>query len=524
MDLVLHKTFFDAVGKGSVEELDKFASTYGMELVVQLVSSSNETGDTPLLLAVRENHEKMVDLLAVKFRAPISQSKTFMWQGLCYEEIPPFAVALISSNKTIPSIVSFLIVKDPFYTSPPFLHSIMSSNNTLQQKIDILELVGAAYILESLADGKKTNLPEFGLECLKQAILLRHGEPSVPKAGVNDIQQFLKNTSEVSTVEELEGLYPNSEWLQIQALLILYRILHRTQPIPSLYFLHFFSQFMVSRPHVKTVDPTEQICDVNAMLFILESYNVHEWETRGSFQFVSAAFLRLSTFFETLPKNLIPLESLLKFLWFLSVCSLVRKPFVTYLISRYPMLNILIQMICDQQPISPETKRCLTHYIPLINKEPYIIGRIYGGFYGKDKLIDMIELLVKAGASPNATVVYEYFPNFFRDDGNTPLHFLLKSCDVSPLMIARMKLLVEAGAHLDQVNLIGQSPVSLFKDMEKKHARLRLPAIPELQCLFYSVLPLKCYAAQAVAKHLVEYPQALPSELPLSIRSFIQLH
>ena len=79
MDLVLHKTFFDAVGKGSVEELDKFASTYGMELVVQLVSSSNETGDTPLLLAVRENHEKMVDLLAVKFRAPISQSKMFMW-------------------------------------------------------------------------------------------------------------------------------------------------------------------------------------------------------------------------------------------------------------------------------------------------------------------------------------------------------------------------------------------------------------------------------------------------------------
>ena len=45
-----------------------------------------------------------------------------------------------------------------------------------------------------------------------------------------------------------------------------------------------------------------------------------------------------------------------------------------------------------------------------------------------------------------------------------------------------------------------------------------------MQSLFYSVLPLKCYAAQAVAKHLVEFPQALPSELPRSIRSFIHLH
>ena len=194
----------------------------------------------------------MVDLLAVKFHASTSQSKTFMWQRVCYEGIPPFVVALVSSNKTIPSIVSFLTIQDLFYTSPPFLHFIMSSNNSLQQKIDILELVGAAYILESLADRKKTNLAEFGLECLKQAILLRHGEPSVPKAGVNDIQQFLKNTSEVTTVEELEGLVSDPELLQIQALLILYRILHRTQPIPSLYFLHFFSQFMVSKPYVKT--------------------------------------------------------------------------------------------------------------------------------------------------------------------------------------------------------------------------------------------------------------------------------
>ena len=97
----------------------------------------------------------MVDLLAVKFHASTSQSKTFMWQRVCYEGIPPFVVALVSSNKTIPSIVSFLTIQDLFYTSPPFLHFIMSSNNSLQQKIDILELVGAAYILESLAEWEK---------------------------------------------------------------------------------------------------------------------------------------------------------------------------------------------------------------------------------------------------------------------------------------------------------------------------------------------------------------------------------
>ena len=189
MDPVLHKkTFFDAVGKVSVKDLETFVTTHGMEVAVHLVNSSNETGQTPLLLAVRGNNEKMVELLSVKFNTPISKIRRFMWKGLDYEAIPPCFIVLVCSSKIIPSIVRFLIVRNPFYTSPIFINNIISSNNTLQQKIEILELVGAAYILESLADGKQNNLTELGLACWKQAILLRHSEPFVPKDGIDGVQ------------------------------------------------------------------------------------------------------------------------------------------------------------------------------------------------------------------------------------------------------------------------------------------------------------------------------------------------
>ena len=330
----------------------------------------------------------------------------------------------------------------------------------------------------------------------------------------------------MTTIEELDDLISDPQLLRIQAILFLYRILHRTQTIPSLYFLHFFSKFLVSKPNMKTVDKMEQICDVDAMLFILESYNEQGWETRGTFQFVSAAFLHLFSVLEELPKHLLPLESLLKFLCLLSSCSSERKPFVTYLLSRYPMLNILIEILYDNWPISRENKRCLSHYIPRINVDHYIMGRLYGGFNNKDKLIEMIELLVESGANPYATVIYQVSPNLYRYDGDTPLHILLIkcNCNVTPEMIARIKLLVEAGAHLDQLNSIGQSPLSIFKLLERKRAEKKLAAIPELQHLFYSVLPLKCYASQTVAKHILEYPQSVACDLPRSIISFINFH
>ena len=533
MDTALQEIFFDAVSKGSVGAVEEFVSTHGKELAIELVNLSTKTGDTPLLLAVKGNHKEMVHSLFLKFHAPVSPNDQFLWQGAHYKAVPPFCAALLCSNKTCPYIVKSLILLDVLSSiSPVILHSIMSSGNTRSQKIELLELIGATYILEDHFQ----NSTKFGLACWKQAMLLRQEKPLLPKADTNNpVQQYLENNTEIATLEELEGLAispeENANLLKIQALLILYRILHSAHPIPSLYFLHHFSRFIL----YSQCQSVETLHVVDVMLFILESYHAHQWETRDDFEFVDDVFPRLSHAFSTLPKQIVSLESLLKTVWFASLYdsklqqspqSLQRSNVSVYDAS---LQRTLFEVLLDQQN-SQEFKRYLSIYIPLLNPYPKVIGRLY--FQSKvQKEFVLIDKIVEAGGNPNAVDI--------DDDGyttgSTPLHFIFRKClrkdyfnrnqfEVGPVEIARIQMLVDAGAHLDQVNSLGDTPLSLFKELEKGRAKKGLVEIPELQQAFSKILPLSCYAAQVLVKHLLGNRQKLPLELPRSIRTFVHLH
>ena len=521
--MALQEVFFNAVSKGSVEEVRTFVATHGWILTKELVNSSIENGgDTPLFMAVKGNQEKMVYFLE-QLTSPIRQIGSFVWRGLRYEGVPPTFVALVCGNKIRPAIIESLTFKE--VTGGNFLQSVVSGNNTQQQKIDALELVGAAFILEDFGVGKHE---EFGLDCWKQAMVLRQatsGEPAIPKTGTHERIVQLFNTTEVATTEELEVLaVGNKKLLLIQALVVLHRILQHAHPIPSLFFLHHFSRFILYNKEVY-LNSMEPIHVANALLFILEAFHDHQWETgSGSdLYYVNSVFRTLWRCFNELPTHLVSIESLLKATWLFSIWDSKQEQPEPSLISLYvSLLFYSIDMLCIQQPISKETNRFLSRYIPLLNQHLNIIGRLYGKIYNKGKLQSMIGLLVKVGSNPNATAVFD-------DDsteGNTPLHLLLMQCDpdVSPSVIALMKLLVNAGAHLDQMNSSRQSPLTLFKELEVKRAEMKLPAVPELQNLFRSVLPLSCYSAQVVANHFVQYPQKDICKLPCSIRSFINLH
>ena len=60
---LLRQTFVDAVGKGADVEVRSMVTTNGKDLMIQLACLSNDLGETPLILAIKGNYEKMVELL-----------------------------------------------------------------------------------------------------------------------------------------------------------------------------------------------------------------------------------------------------------------------------------------------------------------------------------------------------------------------------------------------------------------------------------------------------------------------------
>ena len=76
--------FFAEFGRGSIDEVRNLVAVDGKEQMVQLARSSNDLGETPLILAVKRNHEEMVKLLVEELEAPIGQIGRFKWKGIDY--------------------------------------------------------------------------------------------------------------------------------------------------------------------------------------------------------------------------------------------------------------------------------------------------------------------------------------------------------------------------------------------------------------------------------------------------------
>ena len=165
--------FFEAVGRGAVDEIKSMVTVNSKELMVHLARSSNDLGETPLILAVKGNHEKMVELLIEDLGAPVAQTGRFLWKGIDYQAVPPLFAAILAEHTDSMPMLKFLIEKDlpENNNSPAVLDSIMSSSVPLTQKTDILELIGAAYMLE--------NYFNFGMKFWRQAMALRQSTEDV---------------------------------------------------------------------------------------------------------------------------------------------------------------------------------------------------------------------------------------------------------------------------------------------------------------------------------------------------------
>jgi hypothetical protein len=123
-----------------------------------------------------------------------------------------------------------------------------------------------------------------------------------------------------------------------------------------------------------------------------------------------------------------------------------------------------------------------------------------------------IKLFLKLEADPSVT----------DETGQTPLFILagmfILHCECC---VAVFQDLIDAGAHLDNVESDGKTVVGLLSDILKKYENSDLIAQPYFDSLTKSVFPLKCYCARVIHKLGIRYDE---DRLPLTVQKFVSRH
>ena len=136
--------FFDSLETKSIDELRALSTKYGENVVNYLAQSYTEEGSTPLLLAIRYERLDLVKFLMEELEARLNQTGRFVWEEEEYEDVPPLFAAVIAGQL---SITKYLTSHEFLFCSYELYLPRFSTSKNRLDKIDVLELMGAAYIL-----------------------------------------------------------------------------------------------------------------------------------------------------------------------------------------------------------------------------------------------------------------------------------------------------------------------------------------------------------------------------------------
>ena len=225
---VLCEAFFEAVTEGKRKNLIKILNTHGPEVTTELSKSFNEHRETPLMVAIKKANLNMVKYLVGKLDVPFRQIGRFLWRDVEYVDVPALYVAIVSGEM---DIAAYLLSQEVnSFQTAAIVESITSSPNQRQEKINILELMGAFnfYFYDSHPS------PQNGLVYWRAAMNLRHsiidGEPTIPKTIVPSdlVGMNFGFIPEFITLEQLEQYTPLQ--LFTQAILVGQRVLNVINP------------------------------------------------------------------------------------------------------------------------------------------------------------------------------------------------------------------------------------------------------------------------------------------------------
>ncbi len=527
----MKKDFFGAISMGSMSKLKRMIESNGKETMIGLAKCYNNQGETPLINAIKNKHPDIFTFLIHDLEVDISQNSRFWWKGVNWEEVPPLLAAIVSDQLTM---VKQLIDLENVTELAVGLLSILSSSCTRQQKIDALELMGAAYILFDYGIW-------CGIPCWMEAMTLRNstpdGEQELPKIPyhVSESERNpIRNAAEVMTLEQLQHLYFNFQLdegeLLTQAFLVSHRILSQTHPgvnLFTLYILHHLARKYFTKGLFSHA--------IDISMFILESYEIQQWENLmfveaientqsgilvGTYEIITNIFQKI-----TPSRRSDSFAQLMKI--FNIACaigcarpdertSIERHTFpqereVTYILDMISLLDGMLPQLNEKE--SSEYKSCLDSFVRLHYKWdlPYrnLLHMACDNF---NIPTYVIQLLLQAGADPNA-------PDLKED--NTPLHLLARVNYGRDLNTDAIRLLVDAGGHVDLVNKKGTTVLDMLRLRQKHQLTVyqELSPNPEIQSLINTALPLTCSCARIIRKFDINV-----QKLPSSLESFVYRH
>ncbi len=538
------EAFFEAIRNGDVDGLLDILDQEGLEETGILAKSLNEDGETPLLLAISENCQEVVEFLIHNLNVPVEQHGLIFWDDYDSEEAPPLFSAICYNQKKVPTIVNLLIDKELATNKIGeyrVLNSVLSSNTIIRsQKITILELIGAAYILKKPETG---NTIMCGLQCWIEATHLRgltvHEEDPIPKSPdeISDFsRQVFGSTSEFTTREELQQIDEEGiGHLKIQALLIIERIFDLYELDLNLFYFHEFHDFwlqflMHSHQYRRAINSSMLIIDTIVTRQLEE--NIYTWRAYCDIMFKIIDVMSADTFqlLRKMPSYIqdgvqLKFPTLMNAVEAISsfFCQILSRPnnatvhiMSTEIEKTLCCIFSVLVLLAEMLPlVNSEESRQLLKWLNDFNRYTnrrcnmstllhYACRR-----FEPDLPIGIIQLLLDTGADPNAVNSY----------GQPPVHFLglfpVGANHYITNAVQKAQLLVNAGAHLDIIHRNGQSVLQRLKLL----SRFANSAI--LKSFVNQVPRLTCRCAQVIRQNRIPFEN---QQLPPVLLSFLISH
>lgn len=383
------------------------------------------------------------------------------------------------------------------------------------ERIEALELLGASY-----ANDKENYCLQLAYLYLHTAMEMRYSDPHniIPKTLVKPVPAY-ENWVECQTLEELDAIKFNQNALHMESLSIRERILGSHNPeVPHpvifrgavfadnarfdrcielwLHALHLrqltkvsvvkdllrFAQVFSQMIHVGVDLTFSQVEDVLAACVLELERNKEKIANPGPKDDVEQVMEELEGNVTTVLYILVIITKLMKF------CTKKEKFHVNCLVFRLNQLQVAMR---DGQTL---LHLCVSADTP--------VDDFHTNDVCKFPCSETAKLLIQCGADVNA----------MDQNRNTPLHIIVSYqkpiSDFLTLHSIIMEL-TEAGAHMDTVNVHGETPFEAATT-----------GVAEIILRTQTKLSLKCMAAKAVKTYNITYQ----GQVPRSLESFIELH
>lgn len=528
--------FFETLESGCLSALQLTLGNVEPEVKAWLVESYNERGETALVVAIRRRDLSLVKYLMDDLKVDTCRIGNFTWNGVEYLDVPPLFMAIICADFYIFKYMleyQHLNLVD----ERAGINEILASLQPSQEKINVLELLGATYIHHDLVHPRNNNQTtrRRGLQYWREAMNLRHPssvEPPIPKIlpQTSDISRKAMGFSfEITTPQELEQLDNANNNIQLftQAIWAIQRIMGQLIPEP-----HSFTLYRLYTYAYEFYDAGQYSRVVNILMLMLEPFRQQPsdcWDINfsiiGALDIMNDSFKNLNKMPPLSQQGLedFSFDNLMAAFDFAVVVNRqeMRRELAPAAKGRLDtcLYDIVLNLTEMLPKLSHEDghrfKKALYHFIGTNHKFNYFDqGEILHVACRRSPLsLDLIQLLLDLGADANSVSA----------KGNTPLHLLaIINCQVwSPTITDAVQKLLDFGAHIDQPNQSGRRALGILK---AKHRQLCLQGLPDvkLQSLLNSnVLPLTCLAAQVVRKNRIPFEDG---QVPVNLHSFIRRH